>query len=274
MHRALVHHPGPEPLPQQLEHAPVRDPLRHELQQLLVVDRPKVVTDIRIEHVVATLTAPEPQGLQRVGGAALRPEPVRARTEVRLADRFQHQSRRRLYHAVSHGRDAQWPLLPIGLRDVPAPHRSGPIPAYAQVGGDGFEEALDSALLDARERLTIHARGTAVPLHPLPCCAQDVTPAHAVVQRMEAPTRLPLGHRPQPSLEFSHFVHGLAPMGEVGTGLAGHALALTSVHGSLTPGTLPSGRVVRHGHRRYCDPLGLPLHTTRLHRRLIRVALP
>src|SRR6266545_6569325 len=81
---------------------------------------------------------------------------------------------------------------------------------------------------------------------------------------MEAPTRLPLGHRPQPSLEFSHFVDRLTSAGEVGSGLAGHALALTSVHGTLTPGTLPSGRVVRRGHRRYYGPLGLPLHTTRL----------
>src|SRR2546428_481968 len=87
-----------------------------------------------------------------------------------------------------------------------------------------------------------------VPLPPLPCLAQDVTPAHAVVQRMKASFRLPLGHRPQPSLELSHFVDRLASIGVVGSGLAGHALARASVHGTLTPGTLPSGRVVRHDH--------------------------
>ena len=273
-HLAVLHHPGPEPLPQQFEHATIRDPLRHELQQLLVVERPEVVTDIRVEHVVPTLAAPQSQGLQCVGGAALRPEAVRARSEVRLEDRLQHQSRCRLYHAISNRRNAQWPLLPIGLRDVPTPHRRGPVPACAQVGGDHFQEAFDSVLLDARKRLTIHARSTVVPLHPLPCFAQDVTPAHAVVQRVEASFRLPLGHRPQPSLEFSHFVDRLSTVGEVGTGLAGHALALTSAYGTLTPGTLPSGRVVRRGHRRYYDPLGLPLHTMRFHLRLIRTALP
>src|SRR5439155_10638487 len=157
---------------------------------------------------------------------------------------------------------------------VPAPPRRGPIRACAQVVTDRLQEPIDSVLLDARERLTIDARCTAVPPHSFPCFAQDVTPAHAVVQRMKAPARLPLGHRPQPSLEFSHFVHGLAPTGEVGSGLAGHALALTSAYGTLTPGTLPSGRVVRHDLRRYYGPLGLPLHTTRLRLRLIRAALP
>ena len=71
--------------------------------------------------------------------------------------------------------DAQGPLLPIGLRDVPAPHRRGPIPARAQHGFELVQHPLDSVLLDRHQRLTIDARGAAVPLHSLPGFAQDVT---------------------------------------------------------------------------------------------------
>ena len=69
-------------------------------------------------------------------------------------------------------------------------------------------------------------------------------------------------------------IHGLAPAGVVGTGLAGHALALTSASDATTAGASPSGRVVLHAHRQYYGPLGLPLRSARFHLRLIRAALP
>ena len=90
-------------------------------------------------------------------------------------------------------------------------------------------------LLDLGQRLGIDARRAAVPLHPPPCFPQDVTPVDAVVQRMEASSRLPLGRDPQSALQLSHFVDGLAPAGVVGTGLAGHALALTSLRRHRPP---------------------------------------
>ena len=45
---------------------------------------------------------------------------------------------------------------------------------------------------------------------------------------------------------------------------------LTLIPSATKAGTLPSDRVVRRGHRRYYDPLGLPLRTTRFRHRLIR----
>ena len=96
----------------------------------------------------------------------------------------------------------------------------------------------------------------------------------AVVQRVEASPRLPLGCPPQPSLESSHFVGGHWPAGVVGPALAGHALALTSRSGSTTAGALPSRGVLLHHVPRYYDPLGLPLRNARLHLRLIRAVSP
>ena len=73
---------------------------------------------------------------------------------------------------------------------------------------------------------------------------------------------------------MAHLIEGLAPLGVIGLGLAGHALMRARFANLTTPGTLRSDRVVRHGPRRYYDPLGLPLHSTGFRLRLIPVALP
>src|SRR6185312_11127619 len=98
---------------------------------------------------------------------------------------------------------------------------------------------------------------------------------------MEPASRLALGREPQYALELSHFVDWLSPIGVIGSGPAGHALAITSSTHTLTPGNSPSGRVMPHDLRsrrfslalRYYDPLGLPLDDARFHLRLIRAIL-
>ena len=44
--RPLVHHPCLEPQTQQLEHPPIRDPLRHQPQQLLLINRAEIVPNV------------------------------------------------------------------------------------------------------------------------------------------------------------------------------------------------------------------------------------
>jgi site-specific DNA recombinase len=282
---AVFHHPGFEPLPQQLEHPPIRDALRHELEQLLVVDAAEVVAEVGVEHVMASLRTQLAQGLQRHRRAPLRPEAVRARKEIRLEDRLQQKLRRHLDHPVSYRRDAQRPLLSIGLRNVPAPHHTGPIRACAQLRAELFEEALDAVLLDVADRLAVDARGALVSPHSLPRFEEDVTPPHVVVQRVEAPLRGSLGCCPQPALQLLHVVARLPAAGVVRSGPARHSLARTCFADMTTAGTLPSRRVVRRGVRsrgarcmrlalRYYDPLGLPLHSGQLRLRLIRLASP
>src|SRR5580693_3154747 len=225
-------------------------------------------------HCRSSLSTRLAEGLQRLRRAAPGPEAVGGRTKVRLEDRLQHQLRSHLHHPVPDRRDAQRPLLSVGLRDVPAQHRGCPVRACSQRGAELFQEALDPVLLDVGDRLGIDARRASAPLHPLPRFREDVTPRDAVVQRVEPATRAPLGREPQSALELSHFVDRPRPTGVVGTGLAGHALALTSAYDVTTAGTLPSRRVVRRGDRRYYDPLGLPLRSARFHLRLIRATSP
>ena len=134
--------------------------------------------------------------------------------------------------------------------------------------------ASTPSLLDGGQRHRIDARRAAVLLHPSPCFPQDVTPVDAVQQRMETSARLPLGRTPESALQLAHFVEGLASVGVVGTGRAGHALARACAADVAPAGTLRSARVVRRGPRHYYGPLGLPLRRARFRRWLIRAALP
>src|SRR5580658_8013097 len=61
----------------------------------------------------------------------------------------------------------------------------------------------------------------------------------------------------------------MLPLGVVGPGGPGHALALTSISDVTEVGVLPSRRVPP-GDQRYYDPVGLPLASARLHHWLIR----
>src|SRR5512139_997656 len=211
--------------------------------------------------------------LQRLRRRAAGPKPVRAVLEPDLEDRLEGQLRRRLYDSISHRRYPERSLLSISLRYVPPQDRLRLVLVFAQLGLDRFEEVLHSVLLDRRDRLGVDARGPLVPSYRVPRLVQDVTPVDAVVQRVESPTRLLLGHLPQSTLKASHVFAGTSPVGEVGT-FRVHALARSFSVDSTTPGTPPSDRVVRHGHRRCIGPLGLPLRDARLRLRLIRATLP
>ena len=124
------------------------------------------------------------------------------------------------------------------------------------------------------ERYRIDARRALVGSYPLPRLQQDVTPADAVVQRMEAPSRVTAWPRPTAVVAVVALCRAAwSPPGWLGPRLGGHSLALTCFDDMTTAGTLPSSRVLRRDHRRYYDPLGLPLRSGRLRLRLIRARL-
>ncbi len=201
-------------------------------------------------------------------------KPVRARMEVRLENRFQHERRRHLRHSVSDRRDAQRPLSSVYLRNIPTPHRRGSVRARVQSRTEVVEKGLDTPVLDGGQRHRIDARRAAVLLDPSPCFPQDVTPVDAVQQGMKTSARLSFGRPPESALQLAHFVEELASLGVVGTGPAGHALARPRSADIAPAGTLCSARVMRRGPRRYYGPLGFPLRRARFRHRLMRAALP
>ena len=99
-------HPGLEEGFHQRQHALVLDPCPHPVRDGRVRDVVEGRLDVRVQHPPVTLGAEVVDLGDRVLGAPLRPEPVRARLEVRLEDRLQHQRQRSLDDPV---RDARYP---------------------------------------------------------------------------------------------------------------------------------------------------------------------
>src|SRR2546428_6061593 len=216
----LLQHPSSQPPPNQLEHSPVRHPPTHLRHQAVMVDTAEVVFDVDVRHVVVASVGRHPNGLQRLRGAPFRPESVGDRQKVGLENRLHDKLGRHLNHPVPYRRNAQRPLPPICLRNVPAPHRLRPILPGLEIVLDTQQKSLDPLLLNGGDRLAIHPRSPTIASDPLPRFPQNVAPVDPVVQRVEAALPTPLGRPPQRPLEFSHFALRVVAA-------CAHALALT-----------------------------------------------
>ena len=185
----LHHHTRLQPQADQLQHPPVRHPPGHLSEQPVVADLAEEVTDVELRDKLAPADEAGTEPLHRLRGRPLRPEPVRARREVRLEEGFQHDLGRLLGHPVTNRRNAERPLAAIGFRDVHAPGRRGTIRACAQVSLEfGKKPLYPILLLHIRQGDTIHPGGPAVHLHPVPRLPQDVTPVDTVIQGMKPAT--------------------------------------------------------------------------------------
>jgi len=75
---------------QQLQDGPITDPFLDRLHQLLVRNRLEAAGDIRLDHPMLALEGLIQQDLQRIVRRPFGPEPERARQEVSLKDRLEH----------------------------------------------------------------------------------------------------------------------------------------------------------------------------------------
>jgi hypothetical protein len=71
-----------------------------------MADLAEEVADIKLRDELAALDETGTKPLHRLRGRPPRPEPVRARQEIRLEDRLQHDLGRLLGHPIPHGGDA------------------------------------------------------------------------------------------------------------------------------------------------------------------------
>ena len=191
------HHPCLQPQADQLQHPPVRHPPPHLGQQPLMADLAEEVPDAGLRDKAVPGDEPGSQPLLRLHGRPPRPEPVRARKEVRLEHRLQHDLRGLLRHPVADRRDAQRPLTAVWLRDVHAPGGRGTVRALAQGSLKLSQQAPNPVdLLHVRQGDLVHPGGPSVLPDPLPRLPQDVTPVNTVIQGVETPTRGLLGRSP------------------------------------------------------------------------------
>ena len=221
-HRPVFHHPGFEPLSDQLQDSPIRHAPFDQTPLHAPIDPIEEAPDVRVDDEAPTPVDLLPEDLQGLRRAPLRTETEGTPSEVRFEDRLEHELRRPLHHSVPHRRDPERPLPTAALLDVPPSHRARAVPACPQSRLDLGEPFRHAENLDRVEALRIDARRSAICAHSPPRFPEDVTPPDPVIERMEAPRLAPLGTPPERALQFSHFVFGVV-------GPCGHALALTRI---------------------------------------------
>ena len=195
-HPTLGHHPCSQPQPQQLEHPAIRHPAADQFQQPLMIDPAEEITDVELHDMSSTLDEPDPKPFHRLRGGPFRPEPIRARQEIRLEDRFQHELDRLLRHPVPHRGYPQRPLAALWFRDLHPPHWRRAIPACLEVIAQLTQHAVHAIDLHRAQGDPIHPGRALVRSDSFPRLPQDVTPVDTVEQGVETPTRRLLGRSP------------------------------------------------------------------------------
>src|SRR5437762_1751389 len=104
-HRTVFHHPGLQPLSDQLQNPSIRDSLPHQHHQLFLIDAVEVALNVRIDYEVIPLVPRFTDRFQGLRRAPLWTKSVTARFEIRLKDRLDDDLRRHLRHPVPYRRD-------------------------------------------------------------------------------------------------------------------------------------------------------------------------
>src|SRR5262249_2175678 len=167
--------------------------LLDQLHQQFMVDRVEVALEIEIDHLVIAVGHPFADVVDRLPRTAFRSEPIRARPEARLEQRFDDDAYRGLSHAILDSWDAQRSLPPIRLGNVHAPNRLWPIALFEQLRLELTEELLHSLRFDGLDGLAVDPRCAVVTAHLLPRHPQHFQTADLVVQYSERSLRLCLG---------------------------------------------------------------------------------
>ena len=153
--------------------------------------------DVALDDPLIGVHRVEPHLSYRIMSPAAGTEPVRAREEIRLEDRLQHQFQRCLHHPVGNRRDPQTAQFPARLGDHPLPHRHRHETAVLQRGPQPAEELPDArAQHDGRRGTAIHpgSPGTLIPPHLIPGNQQKRRVSDKAVQITEPAIEDP--HRP------------------------------------------------------------------------------
>jgi len=130
-----LHDPRRQHQPDQLDDPAVGHLAGYRRQQPPVRDAVEVALQVGVDHLRQLRLQVIVDRLQGVLRRATRAEPVAARVEGRLEDRFDHQFQRGLHHPVAHRRDTQRTRLGAAwLRDPRPPDRLRPVRTGAQIG--------------------------------------------------------------------------------------------------------------------------------------------
>jgi hypothetical protein len=178
LHVARREHPLDE-----RQHPAVRYTLGHQGHELLVVDRPKVILQVRIHDPLGTRVDFAADLAQRILGRSARPVAKAAIVKDRLKDRLQPAEQRLLTYPVIDRRDAQRACLswPARLRDLHPSDRQGLVAVGLQLLVKPGQ-VLVEPLFELLKALPVDPAAPAVCLDLLPCHTQVLRLIHLVHQ--------------------------------------------------------------------------------------------
>jgi hypothetical protein len=182
-------------------------------------------------------------------------EPKRDVEKVRLEQRLDHDSHRRLHHAVPKRRHSQWTLTALTLGNHHPPHGLSLIPVLAELLRNLREPGVDAVGFDGLDSETVAPGCAVVLLYLGPCTLKDVLAVNLVIQRVEPPCSLPLGRTIQRPLESaSRITRVLSP--------SRHSRTPPPSSASVKQGPFPPAELCCPGAHRYYSPLRHALRLT------------
>src|ERR1700692_110152 len=213
-----------------------------------MLHRVKVARQIQVNHCRHAPHHTAPDLRQSAVWRPLRSKAVGVGAKIRLEDGFQDQLHCALHHAVADAWNLKRSDFAISLRDLYSAVRHGFVPVCDEGFPHRRKKRRPPRGLDVREFLAIDPSGTAVALCYTVGLFEGLDLRHVHEEPPEAMrfVRLRLSIYPPPQFLqidgcFCHFTPASPWLAEYSPVRA-----------------LPSGRVLLHAHRRYCDPIRHP----------------
>src|SRR6185312_6142820 len=170
--QSVLHHPGIEQCPDELQQPLVLDALGDLAHQFVVIDSIKELFQIEIDHPSVTLRDVLLRLSHSVMRRSTRSKPVAVLGERRVPSLLQHLHHRLLDEAIQRGGDAKLSHPSIRLRDFHPPHRFRFVGPVQQLLPNG-RPVLLQIVAELIDRHPVDARATFVALH-LPQCFLQV----------------------------------------------------------------------------------------------------
>ncbi len=260
---AVLHDPGAQDLPQELEDGLVNDAFLDRLHQLPVRNRRKATGDVRLDHPPAAPPSLIDDDLEGVVRRPLRAEPETARQEVRLENRFKHDLQGGLHDPVANRGDRKGPVLILQARlgDQHPASRQRPVSSFSQFGGQLVNEPERSVLVfDLIQRGLVNAGCAVAGAHRDPPTPQDIPAEDLVPQRVKPTSGIGLGRPVQRVLQGTHLIQPrTSAAGGTSRRIGTHRAPPATSSRIDEAGALPSPPVMLSGRlKRYYDPLRRP----------------
>ena len=147
--------------------------------------RVEVFRQVRIDDIRVPLAQRRMHRPNRIVRRTPRSIAIGTVLEVRFEDRFQHQLRGRLRHAVPNRRDPEWSLAAAWFGNHHPAHRRRPIRLLAQVLSQRREPRFHAGRVDVLETHPVHTGGSARRARQSIGMGEDVLAVHLVVQQIE-----------------------------------------------------------------------------------------